>query len=76
MKTVALISQKGGAGKTTLAAGLAVAGERAGLTTVLLDLDPQASAAKWGALRRRGDPCRLMASKRKWSSSVDSCFPC
>ena len=51
MQVVALVSQKGGTGKTTLAAGLAVSGERAGLSTVLVDLDPQASAAKWGDLR-------------------------
>ena len=35
MQVVALVSQKGGAGKTTLAAGLAVSGEYAGLSTVL-----------------------------------------
>ena len=56
MHVIALISQKGGAGKTTLAAGLAVAGERAGLATVLVDLDPQASAAKWGDLRAAETP--------------------
>ena len=44
MQVVALVSQKGGAGKTTLAAGLAVSGERAGLSTVLVDLDPQSGA--------------------------------
>ena len=41
MRTIALISQKGGAGKTTLAIALAVTAERAGLTSVLVDLDPQ-----------------------------------
>ena len=41
MFTVALISRKGGAGKTTLACGLAVASEQEGLVTALVDLDPQ-----------------------------------
>ena len=50
MFTVALISRKGGAGKTTLACGLAVAGERKGLTTALVDLDPQGSASARRAL--------------------------
>ena len=54
MFTVALISRKGGAGKTTLACGIAVAGERARLTTVLVDLDPQGSASAWVSLRELG----------------------
>ena len=47
MKTVAVISQKGGAGKTTLALHLAVAAELAKKTAVISDLDPQASATGW-----------------------------
>jgi hypothetical protein len=39
MKTVAIISQKGGVGKTTLALHLAVAAERDGKTTVVIDLE-------------------------------------
>jgi cellulose biosynthesis protein BcsQ len=45
MKTVALLSQKGGAGKTTLALHLACAAKAAGLASAIIDLDPQASAA-------------------------------
>ena len=51
MHAIALISQKGGAGKTTLALNLAVAFQQAGRTSVVLDLDPQASAATWADLR-------------------------
>lgn len=47
MRTVAIISQKGGAGKTTLALNLAGAAEVSGLQTVIVDLDPQASAKSW-----------------------------
>ncbi|BBL77440.1 ParA family protein [Methylomagnum ishizawai] len=48
MKTIVLASQKGGAGKTTLAAHLAVAAERDGAgPCVLLDTDPQASLSAW-----------------------------
>lgn len=48
MKTVVLANQKGGVGKTTLAAHLAVAAERAGDgPCVLVDTDPQASLAAW-----------------------------
>jgi chromosome partitioning protein len=51
--TIALVCQKGGAGKTTLAVHLAIETHRRGLRTLLLDLDAQASASK--ILGRRGD---------------------
>ena len=44
MHTIAIISRKGGAGKTTLAVGLAVPADAAGHPAAVLDLDPQASA--------------------------------
>jgi chromosome partitioning protein len=53
MRTVAMVSQKGGSGKTTIAVHLAVCAERAGKPTLILDLDPQGSAMAW--LKRRGD---------------------
>ena len=56
MLILSLISQKGGAGKTTLTCSLAVAAERAGLSTVLVDLDPQGTASKWGELREADTP--------------------
>ena len=56
MFTVALISRKGGAGKTTLACGLAVASEQEGLVTALVDLDPQGSASAWASLRISDTP--------------------
>lgn len=56
MKTVAIISQKGGAGKTTLCLHLAAAAEASGLATVVLDLDPQASAAGWKDSREAETP--------------------
>ena len=56
MQTLALISQKGGAGKTTLAISIAVRAESAGIPSVIIDLDPQASAAQWGDLRKAETP--------------------
>ena len=56
METIAIISQKGGAGKTTLALHLAVASARAGRNTAIIDLDPQASAAKWADRREAEIP--------------------
>jgi chromosome partitioning protein len=51
MRTVALLTQKGGAGKSTLAASLAVAAAGAGEKVIALDLDPQASLVRWGKRR-------------------------
>ena len=56
MKTVALISQKGGTGKSTLATHLAVCAERHRQSVALFDIDPQASAHKWSQRRRAGTP--------------------
>jgi chromosome partitioning protein len=56
LRIVALIGSKGGIGKTTLALSLAVQAERAGLPTVLLDLDPQGSAASWADARGADTP--------------------
>ena len=48
MKVLAFASQKGGSGKTTLAAHLAVEAERAGEGPVaLMDADPQGSLTDW-----------------------------
>ena len=47
MRVISFVTQKGGAGKTTLAVNCAVAAERAGLKTLILDLDPQGSAEAW-----------------------------
>lgn len=49
LKTIALIAQKGGVGKTTLAVNLAVA---LGSRSALFDLDQQESAVMWADRRR------------------------
>ena len=53
MKKIALIAQKGGVGKTTMAVNLAVA---AGPKTALFDLDPQESAVIWADRRKAESP--------------------
>jgi chromosome partitioning protein len=49
---ITIAQQKGGAGKTTLAAQLAVVWAREGKRLALLDIDPQGSLAAWAELRR------------------------
>jgi chromosome partitioning protein len=61
MRTIALLTQKGGAGKTTLAASLSVAAAHAGETVIALDLDPQASLLRWGKRRQAANtPNKVM----------------
>src|SRR5437763_974066 len=57
MKTIVLASQKGGAGKTTLAAHLAVAAEEAGEGPVaMIDTDPQGTLRTWWEKRQTPSP--------------------
>lgn len=56
MKTVAILSQKGGAGKTTLALHLAAAASTPRKPALVIDLDPQASAAGWKDSRSDENP--------------------
>jgi chromosome partitioning protein len=51
-RIITIAQQKGGAGKTTLAAQLAVVWAGQGRRLALLDIDPQASLAAWAELRQ------------------------
>lgn len=50
-----VISQKGGAGKTTIATNLAVQAALEGLTVCIVDLDPQATSSVWHSARESQD---------------------
>jgi chromosome partitioning protein len=50
-KVIAVAQQKGGSGKTMLAAQLAVALAEGGRKVAVLDIDPQGSLTTWGKLR-------------------------
>lgn len=54
MKTLVILAQKGGSGKTTLAVHMAVCAARQKRRTALIDIDPQGSAFNWNESRDEG----------------------
>jgi chromosome partitioning protein len=72
MRTVAILSQKGGSGKTTLALHLAVAAERAGQVSAVIDLDPQASAAGWKDSRPAETPVVVAMPPARLAQALDT----
>jgi chromosome partitioning protein len=60
MKTILITSQKGGSGKTTLAAHLAVEAERQGDSPAcIVDTDKQATLSQWHSRREEDTPARM-----------------
>ncbi len=72
MKTLAIIGQKGGTGKTTLAQILLVAFERAGFTACGFDLDPQTSLSSWGDLRDSDHPVIMPLPHSRLSNGLEA----
>jgi chromosome partitioning protein len=60
-RILAVITDKGGAGKTIVSTNLAVVAEAHGLATAIFDLDPRANSAVWGDKRPGGFPAVVPA---------------
>lgn len=72
MFKIAIIGQKGGDGKTTLALGLAVAATEAGLDVAIIDLDPQANAANWKDRRTADNPAVISAQVSRLKQTIQT----
>lgn len=57
---VAVMNQKGGAGKTTVALNLAAAMTETGTRVLLIDADPQQTAQDWAAVRDPPPPFQIL----------------
>lgn len=72
-RILAVVTQKGGSGKSTIATHLAGEAAKRGVPTCLLDMDPQQTAATWGQYRRAAgllEPVTLYTSPGKLDSTL------
>ncbi len=72
MKTVALLSRKGGAGKTTCAIHMGVLAQSAGLKVLFLDLDPQGSLSAWWHSREAETPGLIQSDARQLPDLIEA----
>lgn len=71
MRTLAVIAQKGGTGKTTLSLHLAVEAAKGGSVAVI-DLDPQASASGWSDSREAEAPAVVACPAARLGVTLDA----
>lgn len=71
MKILAVLSFKGGPGKTTISLHLSVAAELAGQRVAVFDLDPQESAVMWKDIRQSETPAVISADVRNLSELLE-----
>lgn len=72
MLIISILSQKGGAGKTTLAINLAIAAELSGKSAAIIDLDPQASASGFGDMRESETPVIMSIQAARLSPMLEA----
>jgi chromosome partitioning protein len=73
MPTIAIVSQKGGSGKTTLAINLAVAATNDDKLTCIIDTDPQATAAAWSDWRGDYQPEVITTPPARLARTLQTC---
>jgi len=73
-KVLTIAQQKGGAGKTTIAAHLAVAFTKSGKKVAILDIDPQGSLSAWHHARAgspRCEPALSFSAVAGWKTAAE-----
>jgi chromosome partitioning protein len=74
MKTIGILAQKGGAGKTTLTLHWAVEAQiQSAEPVAVIDTDPQGSAAAWGERREKDTPLVLKAEAGRLHQALEAC---
>lgn len=71
MKTIAIASQKGGAGKSTLCLHLSVLAQERG-PALIIDLDPQGSVTFWHSRREADAPLLIQADAAGLATALDA----
>lgn len=72
MGTIAIVSQKGGSGKTTLAINLAVCATQREKIACVIDTDPQATAAAWGDWRGDSHPAVITSPPARLGRAIQA----
>lgn len=72
MKVVTVANRKGGAGKSTVAAHLALEAVRNDLKTILIDLDPQKTLENWWQKREEDNPYLIDASPNDLTTVIEN----
>lgn len=71
MKVLTIANRKGGAGKSTCAAHLAVAATNSGLKAILIDMDPQKTLEGWWQKREEDTPLLVETTAVDLPDSID-----
>ncbi|MBA3285766.1 MAG: ParA family protein [Nitrosopumilus sp.] len=71
MKVLTIANRKGGAGKSTCAAHLAVAATNSGYKAILIDMDPQKTLEGWWQKREEDTPLLVETTALDLPNSID-----